>query len=209
MKDHLDSVNEFLRKPVVEVVGEHRHILAQRVGSIAATWISSTEAQKALGSFLRHQYSQHSKLQLDEMVSKEVWRTMRQRLSEALQLPRDKIEPWSIQLSAFLRKSIQNSHAPLWEWTGLRRDDEKALVQWAQDKATKLLKTHVPVLIGKLDIRATVHAKIMEFDPVRVEHLIKDIISDQLRYINLLGAVLGGLVGVLLPFLNAFIASLH
>ena len=54
-----------------------------------------------------------------------------------------------------------------------------------------------------------VYAKIMKFDLLRVERLIKDIISDQLRYINLLGAVLGALVGALLPFLNAFIASLH
>ena len=56
----LDGVNALLRKPVVEVVGDHRHVLAQRVGSITATWISSVEAQEALGSFLRHQYHQHS-----------------------------------------------------------------------------------------------------------------------------------------------------
>ena len=140
-----------------------------------------------LGSFLRHQYSQHSRRQLDEMIREEAWRTMRQRLSKALQLPRDKIEPWSMQLSAFLRKSIQTSHAPLWEWTGLRRDDEKALVRWAQDKATKILETHVPILIGQFDIQATVHAKIMKFDLLQVERQIKGIISDQLRCINLLG----------------------
>ena len=85
----------------------------------------------------------------------------------------------------------------------------KALIQWTQEKATKLLEANVPVLIERFDIQDMVHAKIMKFDLLRVERLIKDIISDQLRYINLLGAVLGGLVGVLLPFLNAFIASLH
>ncbi len=205
----IDSVNDLLRKPVAEVVGEHRHVLAQRVGSIAATWISSTEAQDALGSFLRHQYHQHHKRQLDEMLPKKVKRTMRQRLSKALQLPSDKIEPWSVQLSTFLRERLQHSRTPLREWTGLRRDDEKALVQWAQDKATKIMETQVPALIERFDIQSMVYANIMKFDLLRVEQLIKSIISDQLRYINLLGAVLGGLVGVLLPFLNAFIASLH
>ena len=72
-----------------------------------------------------------------------------------------------------------------------------------------MLEANVPVLIERFDIQSMVYAKIMKFDLLRVERLIKDIISDQLRYINLLGAVLGGLVGVLLPFLNAFIASLH
>ena len=33
--------------------------------------------------------------------------------------------------------------------------------------------------------------RLCKFDLLRVERLIKDIISDQLRYINLLGAVLG------------------
>ena len=208
-KQLIDSVNDLLRKPVAEVVGEHRHILAQRVGSIAATWISSKEAQEALGSFLRHQYRQHRERQLDEVVPERVRRTVRQRLSKALRLPRDKIEIWSMQLSAFLRERLQHSRAPLREWTDLRQDDEKALVQWAQDKATKVMETQVPVLIARFDIQSMVYAKIMKFDLLRVERLIKGIISDQLRYINLLGAVLGGLVGVLLPFLNAFIASLH
>ena len=149
----LDSVNALLRKPVVEVVGDHRHVLAQRVGSITATWISSVEAQEALGSFLRHQYHQHSKRQLDEVVPERVRRTMRQRLSKALRLPRDKIEPWSVQLSAFLRERLQHSHTPLREWTGLRQDDEQALVQWTQEKATKLLEANVPVLIERFDIQ--------------------------------------------------------
>ena len=205
----LDSVNALLRKPVAEVAGDHRHVLAQRVGSIVATWISSTEAQEVLGSFLRHQYHQHRKRKIAEVVPEEVQRTVRQRLSKALRLPRDKVEIWSVQLSVFLREHLQNSCAPLREWTGLRRDDEKALVQWAQDKTTKVLETQVPILIERFDIHDMVYAKIMKFDLLRVERLIKGIISDQLRYINLLGAVLGALVGVFLPFLNAFIASLH
>ena len=205
----LDSVNALLCKPVAEVVGDHRHILAQRVGSIAATWISSVEAQEALGNFLRHQYRKYRQHQLSEVVPERVRHAVRQRLSQALRLPRDKVESWSVQLSAFLREHLQHSHAPLRQWAGLNQDDENALVQWAQDKATKVLETQVPALIERFDIQNMVYAKIMKFDLLRVERLVKGIISDQLRYINLLGAILGALVGVLLPFLNAFIASLH
>ena len=208
-KQLIDSVNDLLRKPVVEVVGERRHVLAQRVGSIAATWISSTEAQEALGSFLHHQYRKHRKRQLDEVVPEKVRRTVHQRLSKALRLPRDKIKPWSVQLNVFLREHLQHNRMPLREWIGLRRDDEKALVQWVQDKATKVLETQVPLLIERFNIKRMVYNRIMGLDLLEVEQLIKGFISDQLRYINLLGAVLGALVGVLLPFLNAFIASLH
>ncbi len=205
----LDLINDLLRKPVVEVVGKHRHVLAQRVGSIAATWISSAEAQEALGSFLRYQYRQHRKRQLDKIVPRGARRAVRQRLSKELQLPSAKIEPWSAQLSGFLRKRLQNSHTPLREWAGLRRDDEEALVQWAQDNAIKVLETQVPILIERFNIKRMVYNKIIELPPLKLEKMIKDTVSNELRYINLLGALLGGLVGVLLPFLNAFIASLH
>ena len=205
----LDSINALLRKPVVEVVGEHRHILAQRIGFISATWLSSAEMQQALEHFLRHQYHRHGTRRLDEVVPQVAWRALRQRLSEVLRLPRDKVETWSVQLSAFLRERAQHSHAPFREWIGLSRDDEDALVEWTQDKATQVLEVEVPVLVEQFDIERMVHAKVMEFDLLRVERLIKDIISDQLRYINLLGAVLGALVGILLPFLNAYIATLH
>ena len=205
----LDSINTFLRKPIREVVGEYRRVLAERVGFIAGTWIASAEMQHALGRFLRHQYRQHGKRQLQEVVPQMVWRELRRRLLAALQVPPDKVEPWSRQLSAFLRHRLQGSHVPFREWAGLEGEDEAVLVQKAQDKATQILEAEVPVLVGQFDIEAIVHAKVMEFDLLRVERLIKDIISDQLRYINLLGAVLGGLVGLLLPFLNAYIAALH
>ena len=208
-KQLLDSVNALLSKPVVEVVGDHRHVLAQRIGSIAATWISSTEAQEALGSFLRNLYRQHQKRQLNEVMPEGVQRTVRQYLSKTLRLPRDKIEIWSVQLSTFLREHLQNSRAPLREWIGLSREDENKLVRWAQDKATSLLERQVPALIKQFNIQRIVYDKVMKFDLLEVERLIKGIISDHLRYINLVGAVVGGLVGAFLPFLNAFIASLH
>ena len=165
-------------------------------------------SQRRSGS-LRHQYHRHGTRRLDEVVPQVAWRALRQRLSEALRLPRDTVETWSVQLSAFLRERAQHSHAPFREWIGLSRDDEDALVEWTQDKATQVLEVEVPVLVEQFDIERMVHAKVMEFDLLRVERLIKDIISDQLRYINLLGAVLGALVGILLPFLNAYIATLH
>ena len=81
------------------------------------------------------------------------------------------------------------------------------LVQQMRKKATELLRSEVPVLLAQFDITELARARIMDFDLLRVERLIKDIISEQLRFINLLGAVLGGGVGLLLPFLNSWIAG--
>ena len=46
-----------------------------------------------------------------------------------------------------------------------------------------------------------VREQVLGVDLLRVEDMVRSLISDQLRYIELLGAVLGGLVGISLPFL--------
>ena len=43
---------------------------------------------------------------------------------------------------------------------------------------------------------------VMAFDLLRVEQMVRSLIADQLRYIELLGAVLGAIVGLTLPYLN-------
>ena len=91
---------------------------------------------------------------------------------------------------------------PLRQWLALAPDDEAALVAWTQQRATELLRREVPVLIDELDIAHMVREQIMGFDLKRVEYMVRSLIADQLRYIELLGAVLGGLVGLSLPFLN-------
>ena len=68
-------------------------------------------------------------------------------------------------------------------------------------RATELLQREVPVLLDEIDIAHMVREQVLGFDLLRVEDMVRSLISDQLRYIELLGAVLGGLVGVSLPFL--------
>ena len=69
-------------------------------------------------------------------------------------------------------------------------------------RATELIRREVPVLLDELDIARMVREQILAFDLERVEYMVRSLIADQLRYIELLGAVLGGVVGLSLPFLN-------
>jgi uncharacterized membrane protein YheB (UPF0754 family) len=66
-----------------------------------------------------------------------------------------------------------------------------------------VLQREVPVLLEQVNIAALVRERVMSYDLLRVEALVKNIIHDQLRYINLLGALMGGVVGLLLPLINA------
>ena len=200
-----ESVNVLLSRPVSEVVGKRRTTgLAQRIGKHAATWISSPEVQEAIADFLRQQYSHHSKRRFDEVVPKKTRNLLRQRMLKMMRFPRDKVDVWSMQLSSFLRERLQHNTAPLREVTDLSRDDEEAIVHWTQDKAARLLQENALSLIEQLPIKDMVRQKVMKFPLLRVENLIRNIINDQLNYIIWAGAVIGGIVGLIFPFLAYF-----
>jgi len=201
------GINSFLRRPLGEVTGRHRTVLAEKISFIAATWICSAEMQDHLGRFLLHEYGQHASRRLGTLLPDPFWAEVRPRLLAAMRVPKERVAAWAPALSAWLRARVRQSRTPFREWARLRTEDEETLAAYIREKGTELLRTEVPVLVEQLDITRIVHAKIMSFDLLKVERMIKNIISDQLRYINLLGALLGGLVGLALPFLNAFLRS--
>ena len=204
----IGSINSFLRRPLGEVTGKHRELLSEKISFVAATWIASEEMQEHLSRFLLHEYRQHARQRLGKLLPDPFWEEVRPRLLAAMKIPRERVAEWSQPLSAWLRQRLRQSRTELRRWTGLHEQSEVALVVYVRERATDLLRTEVPILLEQLDITRMVHDKIMGFDLLKVERMIKNIISDQLRYINLLGALLGGLVGLLLPFLNAFLGRL-
>ena len=200
-------INGFLRRPLSEVTGQHREALVEKIGAVAANWITSEEMQERLGRFLLDEYRQRADRQLGELLPERFWGEARARLLGVMRLPRESGAGWSRPLSDWLREKARQSRTELRQWAGLSAGDEDGLSGFVRERATEMLRTEVPLLVDQLDIERIVHDKIMDFDLLKVERMIKDIISEQLRYINLLGGVLGGLVGLMLPFLNAYLRT--
>lgn len=203
----IGSINSLLRRPLGEVIGPHQKALAARIGAIAATWLASAEMQERLGGFLLGAYRERAGKRLAELLPEAFWGELRSTLLAAMRLSREQAAEWSGPLSGWARERVRQSRTELRQWAGLGAESEAALSEYVRERATEVLRTEVPVLVEQLDIAQMVHAKIMGFDLLRVEQLVKDIISDQLRYINLLGGLLGGLVGLLLPFVNAYLRT--
>lgn len=61
----------------------------------------------------------------------------------------------------------------------------------------QLLCREVPPLVDSLDIRRMVEGKINSLDILAVENLLLGIMQEQFKYINLFGALLGGLIGAM------------
>jgi len=203
----VSSINSFLRRPLREVTGRRRALLAEKGSFVAAAWITSEEMQERLGRFLLDEYQQRAGRQLGELLPERFWGEARGRLLGVMRLSRESTAAWGKPLSGWLREKARGSRTELRQWAGLSAEDEDGLSGFVRERATEMLRTEVPLLVDQLDIERIVHDKIMDFDLLKVERMIKDIISEQLRYINLLGGVLGGLVGLLLPFLNAYLRT--
>jgi uncharacterized membrane protein YheB (UPF0754 family) len=60
----------------------------------------------------------------------------------------------------------------------------------------ELLKKEVPPLVDTLNVQRVVEEKVNSLDILKVERLLLDIMEDHFKYINLFGALLGALIGM-------------
>jgi uncharacterized membrane protein YheB (UPF0754 family) len=204
----LEGIDRFLGRSLRSVTAGHHELLAARIGAVAGTWLTTNEVQQRLTALLIGEYCRHADLRLDEALPQGFWTTLRDRVVELLQVPAGSEAEWGRAAADWLRPQLESSRVSLRSWVGVAPADQEALVAELSARGSEMLQAEVPVLLAQFDIADLVRTKVRGFDLARVERLVRDIISDQLRYINLLGALLGGLVGLALPFLNAWIAAL-
>jgi uncharacterized membrane protein YheB (UPF0754 family) len=114
----------------------------------------------------------------------------RQGLDEILQA---RSEEW------FYRRSLGRLSARL--AADVREELEEALCL----QLAEVLKREVPPLVETLNVRRMVEEKINTLDILKVEGLLLGIMEEQFTYINLFGALLGALIGLV----NLVVMGLH
>jgi uncharacterized membrane protein YheB (UPF0754 family) len=62
---------------------------------------------------------------------------------------------------------------------------------------TEILKKEVPPLVETLNIQRVVEEKVNSLDILKVEDLLMGIMKEQFKYINLFGALLGAMIGLI------------
>ncbi len=75
----------------------------------------------------------------------------------------------------------------------LREELEEGLYR----QLAELLKKEVPPLVETLNVRRIVEEKVNSLDILKVEGLLMGIMREQFKYINLFGALLGFLIGLI------------
>ncbi len=199
----IEGVDSILARPLKHWLGDERQAVAARIAGVASTWVTSAEASERLQDILRQQYDQRREQALGAIIPEMGWQGIEKACAEMLGDLGRRAPEWTPRLAIGLRTAIQGADKPLRDYMGLDEAGERQIVDWGQLRVSAVLQREVPVLLEQVDIAALVRERVMSYDLLRVESLVKNIIHDQLRYINLLGALMGGAVGLLLPLINA------
>ncbi len=79
----------------------------------------------------------------------------------------------------------------------LPADVNEELEELLFQQLVEVLKKEVPMLVDALNVRQMVEAKVNSLDLLEVEGLLLGVMQEQFRYINLFGALLGFLIGLI------------
>ncbi|GHT82868.1 hypothetical protein FACS1894137_02630 [Spirochaetia bacterium] len=83
----------------------------------------------------------------------------------------------------------------------IQAEIRRFLTKEVSERSLNALKEQITVLLRTLNIKALVSARIDSLDMLSVEHIVLDVMANQLKWINVFGAILGALIGL---FQSAF-----
>jgi uncharacterized membrane protein YheB (UPF0754 family) len=105
-------------------------------------------------------------------------------------------------VDAFLADRGESSISDL---LGIDAAGKEKLDRFLADRVLALIDERISAALSTLDVRTLVSARIDSLDMVSVESLVLDILANQLRWINVFGAILGALIGLVQAALSAYL----
>ena len=84
-------------------------------------------------------------------------------------------------------------------------EEKNKLDDFLSDKLTDAVDGKIEYILSSIDIKSLVSDRIDSLDMIRVERIILDVMSNQLKYVELFGGVLGFLLGLFQAGLSYFL----
>ncbi len=200
-----DAVVDFLRRPVVSVLGTSDDETVVEARQTLAGWIIDVARDPATRAFLTEK--------LEQAMEKAGTRTWGEVLEK---VPTERIAQWVTtaaraepaevvyrEAAARLVDSVLDRPIGTpaeWFPDGIARKVEVALA----DPIWQWLQTQVPAVVQKIDVARRVEQKVLEFPTQRMEEIVRRVTDRELRTIIRLGYVLGAFIGTILVILNSF-----
>ncbi|MFW5891101.1 MAG: DUF445 family protein [bacterium] len=122
-------------------------------------------------------------------------------------------EKSQITVSNFINKNIDYAIYELKigridNYIKLDNNKQKEIVTFLTDTILNTLHEQTPSILNTLNITTMVQDKIDEFPVYKVEEIIMAVIKNELKYINIFGAILGGMIGTINYFMNILMDKL-
>ena len=86
-------------------------------------------------------------------------------------------------------------HEPLGQVLNMKAERKLQIDDYLSDGVYRIVDRRLPDIVQTLDVRGLVVDKVNSLDVAQVEQLLLMVIARHLKYINLFGALLGGLIG--------------
>lgn len=194
-----EAIVDFLRRPVVSVLGTTEDANVVEARDTLAEWIVGMARDPATRDFVVEKL--HSGL---EKAGARTWGEILERV------PQERLVDWLVSaarseaarrvyeegavrlMSGLLDKPIGTPSS--WLPEGAPKRIERSL----SDPVWEWLQTQVPTVVERIDVARRVEEKVLEFPTPRMEELVKKVTHRELKLIVRLGYVLGAIVGTVL-----------
>ena len=120
----------------------------------------------------------------------------------------EKIEPSISQMivneaEGIIRQAVEEESTKLQEttvgaWAGRLESYREVIKQLVIKGYETLVNEELGILLQRLDIATMIEERIMVFDTLEMENLILEIINKELNRLIWLGALLGGIIGIIM-----------
>lgn len=182
--EKVDGIRQFLRERAVDSVQSHR--TAETLLGLAESGVQSVK-NHSFGSLLDAALPENGRAETLDLLEERVLAALRS----------DKVAADIRNLTGRQLKKLLCEKAWGRLATRLPADVKEELEEMLYQQLVEVLKKEIPILVEALNVRQMVEDKVNGLDLLEVEGLLLGVMQEQFKYINLFGALLGFLIGLI------------
>lgn len=199
-----DAIVDFLRRPVVSVLGRPGDPSVEQVRDTVTGWVLGVARDPGTGDFLVEKLRSTLGAAENRTWGDLLGRVSTDRVAEALVAAARSPEARSVYEEAVDRALRLAVERPIGRPADLLGEDTAERIRDAIDEPLwGWLQEQVPAVAQQIDVAGRVEQKILEYPMEKVEELVRGVTQRELQLIVYLGYVLGAVIGITLVGIQA------